>query len=160
MSVSKPQTKSSSDIELSVLTSPAPSFQPPPERVTFSSPISETSSIAMVDGAEPPTPAYFPPSNIPPIVPSSDAGLLQPTRLHGQSEIPLSSRQREDDRTSVQAYEPESNAEALPAYRVIFPRGYYQRRHNSEPEEPMTWPAISFRIGFRTFFHQIKMKLR
>ena len=152
MSISKPQTRSSSDIELLVLTSHTRSSQPPPERVPFSSPISEANSTAMVDGVEPPTPAYFPPSNDIPIIPSSDAGLLEYTRLYGHSEIPLSSRQREDDRTLVHASEA-SHAEALPAYRVDNPPRYFHSRHNSG--EPMTWPEISFRIGFRTFFFQI-----
>ena len=120
----------------------------------------------MVDGVlvEPPTPAYSPPSNdnIPPLplVPSSssDAGLLEYTRLHGHSDMPLSPRQREDDnddRTSVHA----SEAEALPAYRADHnPPRYSHRRLDSE--EPMTWPAISFRIGFRTFLsHQTKFDL-
>lgn len=156
MSISKPQTRSSSDIELPVLTSHARSFQPPPERVPFSSPISETNSenrtansIVMVDGVEPPTPAYFPPSNDIPPLPSSDAGHLEYTRLHGHSNIPLSPRQREDDRTSVHA----SEAEALPAYRADNPPRYDVRY---DSREPLTWPAISFRIGFRTFFHQIR----
>ena len=160
MSIWKPQTRSSSDIELPVLTSHARSSQPPPERLPLSSPISETNSenrtansTAMVDGVEPPTPAYFPPSNVIPIIPSSDAGLLEYTRLHGHSEIPLSSRQQEDDRNSVHASEA-SHAEALPAYRVDNPPRYsHSRRHSGEP---MTWPEISFRIGFRTFFLQIK----
>ena len=174
MSVSRPQTRSSTDIELSVLTSHARSFQPPPERVTFSSPILETNSeirpanpIAIVDGpgvdSELSTPpAYFPPSNsndIPPI-PSSDPGLLEYTRLHGYSEMPLSPRQREDDRTSFHASDLEAGptlaeaeapeAEALPAYRADNPPKYSQIRRDSG--EPMTWPAISFRLGFRTFF--------
>lgn len=153
MSISKPQTGSSSpaaDIELSVLSSQARSFQSPPERVPLSSPVSETDSenrtanfIAMV--VEPPTPAYFPPSND---IPPPDADLLEYTRLHGHSEIPLSSRQREDDRTSVLASET-SHAEALPAYRDDNPPRYSHRRHDLG--EPLTWPAISFRIGFRTF---------
>jgi len=157
MSISKQETRSSSDIELSLLSSHKQSFQPPPEQVPFSSPIPETNSedrtansIAMVDGsgalAEPPTPAYFPPSNIPPIIPSSDAGLLEDARLHGHSEIPLSPRQREDDRTSVHASEATLATEALPAYRTDNPPRYPHRRPDSR--EPMTWPAISFRIGF------------
>ena len=157
MSISIPQTRSSPDIELPVLTSHARSFQPPPERVPFSSSILETNSknrtansIAMVDGVESPTPAYFPPSNDIPPIPSFDAGLLEYTRLHGHSEIPLSPRQREDDRTSVYASEA-GHAEALPAYRADNPPGYSHRRYDSG--EPMTWPAISFRIGFRAFFH-------
>ena len=148
MSISEPQTRSSSDIELR-------SIQPPLERVRFSSPISETNSenrtanpITMV---EPPTPAYFPPSNDIPPIQSSDAGLLEYTRLHGRSEIPLSSRQREGDRTSVHASEA-SYAEALPDYRAdTIPPTYSHSRHDSG--EPLTWPAISFRIGFRAFFH-------
>jgi hypothetical protein len=159
MSISNPRTASSSDIELSVLSSQARSFQPPTELegVPFSSPVSETSnsenrtadSIAMVDGVEPPTPAYFPPSND---IPPPDAGLLEYTRLHGHSEIPLTSssiRQREDERTSVHASET-SRAEALPAYREDNLPRYSYRRHDHSGE-PLTWPAISFRIGFRTF---------
>ena len=160
MSIPKPQTRSSSDIELLVLTSHARSSQSPPERVPFSSPISETNSenrianpIAMVDEVEPPTPAYFPPTNDIPATPSSDPGLLEYTRLHGYSEIPLSPRQREGDRTSVHASEA-SHAEALPAYRADNPPRYSHGRHGLE--EPMTWPAMSFRIGFRTFFYQMK----
>jgi len=152
MSISKLQTKSSSDIELPVLTSHARSFQPPLGLVPLPSTISETNSenrttnsIAKVNGVEPPTPAYFPPSNDIPPIPSSDAGLLEYTRLHGHSEIPLSSRQREDDRTSVHASET-SHAEALPAYRADIPPRYSHRRH--DPVEPMTWPAMCFRIGF------------
>jgi hypothetical protein len=154
---------SSSDIELPVLTSHARSFQPPPERVPSSSPISESNSenptantiATMVDGVGPPTPAYSSPSNDIPPIPSSDAGLLEYTRLHGQSGIPLSSRQREDDRTPVYAREA-SFAEAPPVYRAdnLNPPGYSQSRHDSG--DPMTWAEISFRIGFRTFFRQIK----
>jgi len=154
MSNSKPQTGSSSDVELSVLSSSsqARSFQPPPEGVPFSSSVSETNSenrtansIAMVDVVlEPPTPAYFPPSND---IPQPDAGLLEYTRLHGHLDIPLSSRQREDDRTSVHASET-SRAEALPAYREDNPPRYSYRRRDSETGDPLTWPAISFRIGF------------
>lgn len=107
----------------------------------------------MVDEVEPPTPAYFPPSNDIPLTSSFDAGLLEYTRLHGHSEIPLSSRQRDDDRASIHASEA-SHAEALPAYRVDDPPRYSHRR--LDLGEPMTWPAISFRIGFRTFFQQIK----
>ena len=157
MSISKPQARSSSDIELPVLTSHGRSFQPTPELEQRS--ILETNSenrtansIAMVD-VEVPTPAYFPPSNDIPPIQSSDAGLLEYTRLHGHSEIPLSPRQREDDRASVHASEA-GHAEALPAYRVDHPPRYSRRRHHSN--EPSTWPEISFRIGFRTFFHQIK----
>jgi len=153
MLISKAQTKSSSDIELPVLTSHALSFQPPPELVPRSSPILETNSenriansIAIVDGVEPPTPAYFPPLNDIPPIPSSDAAFLDYTRLHGHSEIPLSPRQREDDRTSVHASEA-GHAEALPAYyRADNPPRYSHRR--LDPKEPMTWPAVSFRIGF------------
>ena len=161
MTIFKPQTKSSSDIDLPVLTSHARSFQPPPERVPFSSPISETNSenrtansiAMMVNGVGPPTPTYFPPSNDVPSIPSSDAGLLEYTQLHGHSEVPSSLRQREDDRTLVHASEA-NLAEALPAYRADNPPRYSHSEHDSE--EPLTWPAISFRIGFRTFFHQIK----
>jgi len=145
---------SSSDIELSILTSHARSIQPPHERVPFSSPISETnfeaSSSAMIDEEGPSTPAYFPPSNgISPTLPSSDAGLLEYTRVHGRSEIPLSPRQRENDGTSV--HESDSShdadiAEALPVYRADIPPGYSHSQHDSG--DPMTWPAISFRIGF------------
>jgi len=149
MSISKPQARSSSDIELPVLTSHGRSFQPTPELEQRS--ILETNSenrtansIAMVD-VEVPTPAYFPPSNDIPPIQSSDAGLLEYTRLHGHSEIPLSPRQREDDRASVHASEA-GHAEALPAYRVDHPPRYSQRRHHSN--EPSTWPEISFRIGF------------
>jgi len=151
MSISKPQTRSSSDIELPVLTSEshALSIQPPPERVPFSSPISNANSIAMVDEVEPATPAYFPPSNDIPANQSSDAGLLEYTQLHGHSEIPLSSRQREDDRTSVHASEA-SVAEALPAYRgrADNPPKYSLRLGRNDSGDPLTWPAISFRIGF------------
>ena len=151
---------SSSDIELPVLTSHARSFQPPPERLPSSSPISETNSenrtansiATMVDGVGPPMPAYSSPLNDIPPIPSSDAGLLEYTRLHGQLGIPLSSRQREDDRTPVCAREA-SSAEALPVYRADYPPGYSQSRHDSG--DPMTWAEISFRIGFRTFFRQI-----
>ena len=159
MSVPKPQTRSSSDIELPVLTSHAPSIQPPLERVPFPSPISDANSeyrtansIAMVDEVEPPTPAYFPPSNDIPPIQSSDAGLLEYTRLHGHSEIPLSPRQGGDDRISVYASEGR-DAEALPAYRADNPPRYSLRRRDIG--EPLTWPAISFRIGFCKFrvFH-------
>jgi len=130
------------------------SIQPPPGRAPFSSPISEANSesrtansIAMVDEVEPATPAYFPPSNDIPAIQSSDAGLLEYTRLHGHSEIPLSSRQREDDRPSV--YASEANvAEALPAYRADNPPKYSLRLGRNDSGEPLTWPAISFRIGF------------
>jgi len=155
MSNPKSQTRSSPDtIELPVLTSHARSIQPPPERLPFSTPISEANSenstansIARVDDVVLPTPVYFPPSNDIPPIQSSDAGLLEYTRLHGHSGIPLSSRQREDDRTSVHA----SLAEALPTYRLEAdttsnPPRYSQSRHHSG--EPVTWPAISFRIGF------------
>jgi len=149
MSIPKPQTTSSSDIELPVLTSHAPSIQPPPERVPFSSTISDANSeyhtansIAMVDDVEPPTPAYFPPTND---IPPSDAGLLEYTQLHGHSEIPLSPRQLEDNRISVNASEGR-DAEALPAYRADNPPRYSPRRRDLS--EPLTWPAISFRIGF------------
>ena len=140
-----------------MLTSHVPSIiQPPPERAQFSSPIPETNSenrtansIAMVNGVEPLTPAYSPPLNYIPPLPSSDldAGLVEYMRLHGHSDIPLSPRQREeDDRTSVHASHAE---EALPAYRADNPPRYSHSRHDSG--DPMTWPAISFRIGFRTF---------
>jgi len=152
MSNSKAQTRSSPGIELPMLTSHARSIQPP-ERLPFSTPISEANSenrsvnsIAMVDDVVPPTPVYFPPSNDNPPIQSSDVGPLEYTRLHGHSAIPLSSRQREYDRTSVHA----SLAEALPAYRALAetsnPPRYSQSRHDSG--EPPTWPAISFRIGF------------
>ena len=149
MSTSKPQTKSSTDIELpAVLTSRARSIQPPPERDPFSSPSSETKSDHTV---EPPTPAYFPPSKDIPPIQTSDTGLLEYTRLHGHSEIPLSPRQRENDGNSIHA-SVASNAEALPAYKAdIIPPKYSHSRHHAD--EPLTWPAISFRIGFRTFFH-------
>jgi len=160
MPISKFQTRSPSDIELPVLTSHARFFQPPPQRVPFSGPVLETNSenhtansIAMVDGVEPPTPAYSPPSNDIPPIPSSDPSLLEYTRLHGHSEMPLSPRQRDDDGTSVHASEA-GLAEALPAYGAESPPRYYHSRRDSE--EPITWPAICFRIGFRTFFHQIK----
>ena len=156
MSNSRPQTRSSPDVELPMLTSHAQSIQPLTERLPFSTPISEAISEnrtanSIADNVVPPTPAYFPLSNDnrdPPIR-SSDAGLLDYTRLHRHSEVPLSSRQREHDRTSVHA----SLAEALPAYRAetSYPPRYSQSRH--DPGEPPTWPAISFRIGFRTFFH-------
>ena len=155
---------SSSDIELPVLTSHARSFQPPPERVPSLSPISETNSenriansiATMVDdGVGPPTPAYSSPSNDIPPISSSDAGLLEYTRLNGQSGIPLSSWQREDDRIPLAVHAREASfAEALPVYRADNPPGYSQSRHDSG--DPMTWPEISFRIGFRTFFLQIK----
>ena len=148
MSIPKPQTRSSSDIELPVLTSHAQSIQPAAERVPFSSPISEANSIAMVDEVEPTTPAYFPPSNDIPAIQSSDAGVLEYTQLHGHSEIPLSSRQREDDWTSVHASEANA-AEALPAYRADIPPRYSLRLGQNDSSEPLTWPAISFRIGFR-----------
>jgi len=151
MSNPKPQTWSSPEIELPVLTSHARSIQPPSERVPFSTPISDANSenrtvnsIAMVDDVlVPPTPAYFLPSNDILPIQSSDASLLEYTRLHGHSEIPLSSMQREYDRTSVHA----SLAE-LPAYRAepSNPPRYSQSRHDSG--DPPTWPAISFRIGF------------
>jgi len=151
MSNSKPQTRSSEspeppDIELPVLTSHAQSIQPPPEQLPFSTPISEANSengsIARDNDVVITLPVCF--SNGTPFIITSDAGLLEYTRLHGHSEIPLSSRQREDDRTSVHA----SLAEALPAYRAetSYPPRYSQSRHDSG--EPMTWPAISFRIGF------------
>jgi hypothetical protein len=151
MPISKPQA-SSSDIELPVLTSHAPSIQPPLERVPFSSPISEANSIAMVDQVEPPTTAYFPPSNDNPPLQSSDIGLLEYTQLHGQSETPLSSRQR-DDRTSDHA-SLASVGEELPAYRADNLPRYSQRLAGGDSEEPLTWPAISFRIGFCKSFPQ------
>ena len=150
MSISKPQT-SSSDIELPVLTSHALSIQPPLERVPFSSPVPEANSIAMVDEVEPPTPAYSPPSNGIPPIQSYDGGLLDYTQRHGHSEIPLSPRQREDDRTF--ASDANLAEEALPAYRVDNPPRYSFRRGRRDLSEPLTWPAISFRIGFRKFFH-------
>lgn len=152
MSISKPQT-SSSDIELPLSTSHALSIQPPPEPVSFSSPVSEANSIAIVDEVEPPSPAYFPPSNGFPPIQSSDAGLLEYTQRHGHSEIPLSPRQREDDRTSVFAGEANLAEEALPAYRADNPPRYSLRLGRRDLSEPLTWPAISFRIGFRKFFH-------
>ena len=158
-----PVSRSSSDIELPVLTSHARSSQPPPEQVPSSSPILEANSVAIVDGVvepELPTPAYFPPSSDIPPIPTSDAGLLEYTRLHGHSEIPLSPRQREDDRTSLHASDleagPAEAAEPLPAYRGDNPPRYSQVGRDSG--EPMTWPAISFRIGFRTFFFSPKLE--
>lgn len=148
MPISKPETGSSSDIELPVLTSHhARSFQPlPPERAPFSSSVSN--STPAVDGIDPPTPAYYPPTNDIPPIPSFDTGLLEYTRLHGHSEIPLSPRQPEDDRTSAHASE--APAESLPAYGVDNPPSYFRRRHDSV--EPTTWPTICFRLGFRTCF--------
>jgi len=140
MSISKPQT-SSSDIELPVLNSHALSIQPPPERVLFSTPISANPISIEV---EPPTPVYSPPSSDIPPIQSSDTGLLEYTQLHGHSEIPLSSRQPEDDRNSVHA----SEASALPAYRADNPPRYTQTLGRCDSGEPITWPAISFRIGF------------
>ena len=162
MSISKPQASSSSNIELPMITSHARSIQPPPEPLPLSSPISETNSEIRTANSinidvEPPTPAYFPPSNDIALVPSHDAGLLEYTRLHGHYEIPLSSRQRDDDRTSVHASNA-SHAEALPAYIADSPPRYSHSRHDSG--EPMTWPAISFRIGFRTFFLPNEMRFR
>ena len=107
----------------------------------------------MVDEVEPPTPAYFPPSNGIPPIQSYDAGLLDYTQRHGHSEIPLSPRQREDDRTSVLASDANLAEEALPAYRADNPPRYSFRRGRRDLSEPLTWPAISFRIGFRKFFH-------
>lgn len=99
----------------------------------------------MVDGIEPPTPAYLPPMNdIPPIT-SFDAGFLEYTRVHGHSEIPLSPTQREDDRASVHTSQVH-DAEALPAYRTDNPPNYFRSRHDTV--EPITWPTICFRIGF------------
>jgi len=142
MPISKPQARLSSGIELPVLSSHTQAIQPPPhEQVSSSSPFSDPTGV--VDGIETPTPAYFPPSNDIPPIPSFDAGLLEYTRQHGHSEIPLSSRHREDDRTSVQASE--APAEALPAYREDnLP--VYSRQYNSE--EPTTWPTICFKLGF------------
>jgi hypothetical protein len=156
MSIPKPQ-RSSSDIEMPVLTSHALSIQPPPERVPFSSPISEANSehptaansTAMVDEVALPALAYFPPLNCIPPIQSSDAGLLEYTQLHGRSEIPLSPRQPED---AVRASEA-SIAEALPAYVEDNPPRYSLRLRRNDSGEPLTWPAISFRIGFRTSFH-------
>jgi len=150
MLISKPQDKSSSDIELPVLTSHARSIQPPPqEHVLSSSSTSNTNPengttnpIVVPDGIEPPT--YFPPSNDIPPIPSLDVGLLEYTRLHGHSEIPLSSRQREDDTTSVQASE--APAEALPAYRADNPPIYSHREPKNE--EPSTWSLVCFKLGF------------
>jgi hypothetical protein len=158
MPISKPETGSSSDIELPVLTSHyARSFQPlPSERAPFSNSVSETNpqngtanSTPAVNGINPPTPAYSPSTNDIPPIPSFDAGLLEYTRLRGHSEIPLSPRQPEDDRTSVHASE--APTESLPAYRVDHPPNYFHRRRDSV--EPITWPTICFRIGFRTYFH-------
>lgn len=104
----------------------------------------------MVGGVEPLTPAYFPSSNDIPPIPSPDAGLLEYTRLHGHSEIPPSPRQRDDDRTPVHA----TDAEALPAYIADNPPRY--SHHRLDSDEPLTWAAVSFKIGFRAFFHQIK----
>jgi len=132
----------SSDIELPVLTSPGSFQPPPPERVPFSSPVSETT----VDGIEPPTPAYLPPMNGIPPMPSFDAGLLEYTRVHGHSDIPLSPTQRENDRTSVHTSQVDHDAEALPVYRKDNPPNYFRSRHDTL--EPMTWPTICFRLGF------------
>jgi len=150
MSIPKPQ-RLSSDIELPVLTSHALSIQPPPERVPFSSPISEANSehptansTAMVDEVALPALAYFPPLNCIPPIQSSDAGLLEYTQLHGRSEIPLSPRQQED---AVRASEA-SIAEALPAYVEDNPPRYSLRLGRNDSGEPLTWPAISFRIDF------------
>ena len=82
-----------SDIELSSHIMPT---QPLHERFPLWSLSSETNSvydsaansIDIVDEVEPPTPAYFPPSNnIPPI---PYRGLLRYTQLHRNSEIPNS----------------------------------------------------------------------
>jgi hypothetical protein len=143
MPISRPKT-SSLDIELPVLTSHGLSIQHPLEHVPF----------AKVDEKEPPTPAYSPPLNDIPPTQSFDIG---PTQLHRQSEIPLCSREREDDMNSVHP----SEASALPAYRADTPPRYSQRRGRRDLVEPMTWPAISFRIGFRESFHtKVKMKFR
>jgi len=146
MAISRPQTKSSSDIELPVLTSHSRSFQTlPPERIPLSpvsdtSPQNRTANHAVVHEIEPPTPAYCPPTNDTLPIPHFDAD----TRLHGHSETPLSSRQREDDRSSVQASV--AHAEALPVYRADNPPSYSHSRHHST--EPTTWPTICFRLGF------------
>ncbi|KAF8800949.1 hypothetical protein BYT27DRAFT_7148154 [Phlegmacium glaucopus] len=152
--ISNPQAGSSSDIELPILTSHARSFQPPLHgQVSSSSPIAETNPenrtvnpAAVVDEIEPPIPAYFPPSNhIPPTL-SFDAGLLEYTRMHGHSEIPLSPRQREDDRSSVQASE--AQADALPSYKLDNPPVYSRRPTQHELQEPSTWPMLCFKLGF------------
>ena len=159
MPIPNPQSRSSSDIELPVLTSHAQSFQPPLHgQAPSSSLIPETNpeshkanATDEVHGIEPPTPAYFPPSNVIPPTSSFDAGLLAYTRLHGHSEIPLSPRQG-DDRTSVQASE--AHPEALPAYRADNPPDYSHRptRH----DEPTTWSMLCFKLGFCGFFYLIK----
>lgn len=164
MPISKPQqleagsSSSDIDIELPVLISHARSFQPPPQiRASSSSPISEknpennstANPTVVVDEIEPPTPAYFPPSNHIPPASSSDAGLLEYTRIHGHSEIPLTPRQREDDRTSVQASEVQ--ADALPAYGVDSPPVYSRRPTHHDLQEPSTWPMLCFKLGFGMF---------
>lgn len=147
MQISKPQARSSSDIELPVLNSHARSLQPAPHELNRTA-----NPTAVVDGIEPPTPAYFPSLNAIPPTPSLDAGLLEYTRMHGHSEIPLSPRHPEDDRASVQASE--AHGEALPPYKTDNPPVYSHRRRDLS--EPVTWPTIAFRLGFSTFFHQIK----
>jgi hypothetical protein len=154
---SKPQaqrTSSSDSIELPVITSHAQSFQPPPhKRVPSSSRVAETTPenriadpVTMVDEIVPPIPAYFPsPNHIPPTL-SFDAGLLEYTRMHGHSEVPLSPRQREDDGTSVQASE--AQADALPAYKADNPPVYSHSPTQYESTEPTTWAMICFKIGF------------
>ena len=153
MSTSKSQDIPSSDIELLVLTSDAPSFQPPlHEQVPSLNPMSETNledrranSTAMVDGIEPPTPAYSPPSNDALPAPSFHVDPVEYARIHGQSDIPLSSMSREDDRTS------NTHAESPPAYKPDpLPVYSFLSQHNSE--EPTTWPMICFSLGCGTFF--------
>jgi hypothetical protein len=100
-----------------------------------------TNPTAVVDGIDPPTPAYVPPLNA---TPSFDNGLLDNTRMHGQSEIPLSSMHPEDDRASVQVSE--AHTEALPAYKADHAPVYSPRRRDSK--EPVTWSMIAFRLGF------------
>jgi len=142
MSISKPQGGSSLDIELPVLTSHARSSQPLHGQAPPSSPIPEKNSTEEV---EPPVPAYFPPSNDIPPIPSFDVGLLAYTQAHGHSDLPLSPRQGEVDRASVQPSE--AHAEALPAYGVDSPP-LYSRTSRQALEEPTTLPTICFRLGF------------
>lgn len=152
MPISKPQAGSSPDIELPMLTSHARSFQPLPHGPVASSSSTleknsenhATNPTAVVDGIEPPAPAYLP-NDIPP-TPSFDAGLLEYTRMHGHSETPLSPRQPEDDRTSVRASE--AHGEALPAYRSDIPPLYSRRPRRHDLEEPSTWLSICFKLGF------------
>ena len=142
MPVSNPQSGSSSDIELPVLTSHVQSFQLPLHvQASSSSPIPEKENHKAnptyglgVDVIEPPTPTYFPPVNdIPPTPPSSP-------RQPG-----------DDNRTSVQASE--ALPEALPAYRADSPPVY---SHRSTRYEPTTWSMLCFKFGFRRFFYPIK----